>query len=369
MALRFVLPLLAILGQTRSTQLHIDPRVLIVQTAAQSYKAGIAAAEAKQWDVAANDFRQAIERDPNERPGYFPHYWLGVADDELHQTAKAFAEWRESQRQGAIKGTPEEAAMKKRMLAHMQMASHPTDIVLPLPLPPPPPPPQPPVILTQTFPTETSAVVPTTTMTETEAMTTATAATTTTGTATTTEHQHDPTTPEGQLFNEIDQRFKALNPGKVLISAPHEMRVAVAQPFVVRIAAANQSDGINSDLPAGGQTHTSTMLITPTMRATLDGAGFAIQRTSDERQFIGGGSFTEWSWQVTPAESGNRELVVTVYVELDTRSKGFATRWPVHVSANTGQSVSHFFATYWQWLLTTLIIPLVLFWRRQKTQT
>jgi hypothetical protein len=360
MALRFVLPLLAILGQTRSTQLHVDPRILAVQTAAQSYKAGIVAAEAKQWDAAAEDFRQAIARDPNERPGYFPHYWLGVADDELHETAKALAEWQESKRQGAIKGTPEEAAMRRRMSAHMQTASHPSKHVI-FPIPPQPQPvPQPMVIMSHTSPTDTN---PTTT-TETAAMTTAT-----TGTATTTEHHHDPTTTEGQLWSEIDRKFRELNPGKLQITAPQEMRVAMPAQVVLRIAPLNQSEGIGLDLPAGGKTSTSALHLTPWMRATLTGSGFTIQNNSQEEQLIGGGSYTEWSWQVTPLESGNRELVATVYVVLDGRLKGIPRRWPVHVSANAGQSVSHFFATYWQWLLTTLIIPLVLFWRKQKTQT
>src|SRR3954451_17166105 len=239
MELRFVLPLLAILGQPHPAQLHVNPHVFI-ETAARSYRDGIAAAQSKQWDVAAERFREAIARDPNERPGYFPHYWLGVAYDELHDTAKAFAEWRESQRQGAIKGTPEEAAMKQRMSAHMKTASHPTHIVLPPPFPQPQPVPQPQVILSQTLPTNTNA---TTTMTETAAMTTATIDTATAGTATTTEHHHDPTTPEGQLFNAIDERFKALNPGELLISAPREMRVAVPEQVILRIAAANQNEG------------------------------------------------------------------------------------------------------------------------------
>lgn len=365
MGLRFVLPLLAILGQPHPAQVHVRPQ-LLVQTAARSYRDGIAAAGAKQWDVAAERFREAIAHDPNERPGYFPHFWLGVAYDELHETSKAFAEWRESQRQGAIKGSSEEAVMKERMSAHMVTSAHPpTHIVLPHPLPlPPEPQPQsvPPshVILSQTSAADTSS----TTTSETVAMTTD--ATTTTDTATPTEHHHDPTTPEGQLFNAIDERFKALNPGELLISAPREMRVAVPAQFILRIAAKNQSEGISSDLPTGGQTSTSTLHVTPTMRATLAGTGFTIQSTSQEEQLIGGGSFTEWSWQVTPLESGNRELVATVYVVLDGKVKGVPKRWPVHVSANTGQSVSHFFATYWQWLLTTLIIPLVLYWRKKK---
>ena len=352
MAIRFVLPLLAILGQPHPAQLHVAPH-LLVQTAAQSYRDGIAAAQGKQWDAAAEHFRQAIARDPNERPGYLPHYWLGVAYDELHETANAFAEWRESQRQGAIRGTPEEAIIKQRMSAHMHTAAHPSFHVI---LPPPP----------QPQPVPQPQVLRTTTVTETAAMTTATTGTT----ATTTEHHHDPTTPEGQLFNEIDQRFRALNPGELLISAPRKMRVAVPDQFILRIAAANQNDGISSDLPTGAQTSTSILHVTPTMRATLAGTGFTIQSTSQEEQLIGGGSFTEWAWQVTPLESGNRELVATVYVVLDGKVKGIPKRWPVHVRANAGRWFSQFLAANWTWLSSTLLIPLFLFfWRQRKKQT
>jgi hypothetical protein len=358
MPLRFVLPLLAILGQPHATQLHVAPHVL-VQTAAQIYKEGLTAAGARQWDAAAEHFRQAIARDANERPGYFPHYWLGVAYDELHETSKAFAEWKESQRQGAIKGTPEEAMMKQRMKAHMQTASRPP---IDISIVPPPLPPQPRTTTAFVLSTDTGSI-PTTTMTTTAAMTTGTV-------ATTTGHHDDPTTPEGKLFNEIDQRFRALNPGQLLISAPHEMRVGVTEPFILRIAAANQNDGISSDLPTGGQTSTATLHVTPKMRATLAGTGFTIQSTSQEEQLIGGGSFTEWSWQVTPTESGNRELVANVYVELGDQVKGIPKRWPVHVSGNPGRSFSQFLKSNWQWLSSTLIIPLVLFfWRQRKKQT
>ncbi|MBV8546907.1 MAG: hypothetical protein JO088_19375 [Acidobacteria bacterium] len=199
----------------------------------------------------------------------------------------------------------------------------------------------------------------------TSTMTTSTTATTGT-TATTTSSL----TPEEQLTIEIDQRFQKLNPGELLISGPHEMRVATPEPFILRIASKGQSDGIGSGLPSGGQTSMSELHVTPTMRAELTGTGFTILKTSDERQIIGGGSFTEWSWQVTPTESGNRELVATVYVELDSRSKGFPKRWPVHVSADIGQSLSHFLASNWQWLSSTLLIPLVVFfWRQRKKQT
>ena len=109
--------LLALLGQPHVTQVRVAPHVF-VQSAAELYKEGLKAASAKQWDAAAEHFREAIARDGKERPNYFPHYWLGVAYDS--ETSKAFTEWGESRRQGAIKGTSEEAVMKQRMKAHMQ---------------------------------------------------------------------------------------------------------------------------------------------------------------------------------------------------------------------------------------------------------
>jgi hypothetical protein len=220
---------------------------------------------------------------------------------------------------------------------------------------------------------DTSGTAMDTSATDTSATTsgsTSTEATDTTSTTATTPTATISGTPEEQLNIEIDQRFQKLNPGELLISGLHEMRVAAPEPFILRIASKGQSDGMDSDLPSGGQTSTSELHVTPTMRAELTGTGFTILRTSDERQIIGGGSFTEWSWHVTPTESGNRELVATVYVELDGRSKGFPKRWPVHVSANIGQSVSLFVAKNWQWLSSTLLIPLVLFfWRQRKKQT
>jgi hypothetical protein len=53
---------------------------------------------------------------------------------------------------------------------------------------------------------------------------------------------------------------------------------------------------------------------------------------------------------------------------LDGKVKGIPKRWSVHVSANASHSTSLFFAKNWQWLSSTLLIPLVLFFWRQRTK-
>jgi hypothetical protein len=351
-----ILTLLLAGGQPSARVLQRDSHVFVrVQTPEQLYAAGVAAAAAKQWDVAAQRFREAIAGDPTERAGYFPHYWLGVAYDELHDTAKALAEWRESLRQRAIAGTPEEAAMKKRMSAHMRFAVLPS---LPGPSTHLPLPPQG-TTQGERMMIDTAATATTgTTATASTTAATDTAATTDT-TATIPEHHHDLSTPDGKLFHEIDQRFQELNPGQMLINAPHTMRVGVTERFILRIAAAGQTAGLATDL--SGPSTTSEIHVTPLMRATLAGNGFTITPLSPEEQYIAGGP-AEWSWQVMPTVSGDHDLVLSVQVELDGRVKAIPKVWPVHVSANP----VHFFATYWQWIITALIIPLVVIFLQQR---
>lgn len=218
--------------------------------------------------------------------------------------------------------------------------------------------------ISATFATTDTAITGTTGTMSTE--TTDTSVTTSTTTPSTTSTAFT-LTPEEQ---QIDNEFKAMNPGKMLINAPQTMRVGVAERFVLRIASAGQSAGMADDLPASGQSTTSVLHVTPKIHATLAGNGFTIQNTSPEEQVIGGGSFTEWSWNVIPTESGDRELVVSIQVVLKEGVKAIPKRWPVHVSPNARRSASLFFAKNWQWLSSTLLIPLLLFfWRQRKKQT
>jgi len=197
---------------------------------------------------------------------------------------------------------------------------------------------------------------------------TVTATTRTTSTTGTTRTTTAGQTPEQQLNADIDRRFRELNPGEMLINAPHEMRVGMAERFVLRIASVGQNKGITADLPAGAQNATSEVHVTPTMRAKLSGNGFVIEKTSPEEQIIGGGTFTEWLWQVTPTDSGDHELVANVQVVLDGRPKAFPAKfWLVHVKPNVIRSTKLFIKSNWQWLLTAMIIPLAGFlWRQRK---
>jgi len=182
-----------------------------------------------------------------------------------------------------------------------------------------------------------------------------------------------PANPDASLFDEIDRRFAELSPGEIVFTAPDRMRVADTSEVDLRIAAKNHSSGILEGLTEGVTSTAAQEHITPVMEAHLDGgSGLDIASVGKDSQSVAGGGFAEWRWNVTPKRSGSQRLTVSIIAHLtypDGRDIPKTIRTmtrKVDVSANVGDSMKTFFASYWQWLTTTLIIPIVIFFYRRR---
>lgn len=159
----------------------------------------------------------------------------------------------------------------------------------------------------------------------------------------------------------------------MVFTAPEQMRVADTYEVSLRIAAKDQNAGIMDDLPEGATSTMAQEHITPVMEARLSGgAGVDVQALGKDEQSVAGGGFAEWRWNVTPKRSGSQRLTVTIIAHLTypngrdiPKTLRTLTR-KVEVSANVGDSIKTFLAGYWQWLTTTLIIPIGLYFYRRR---
>jgi hypothetical protein len=223
---------------------------------------------------------------------------------------------------------------------------------VPVPMPAPPPPPTHTAGTTEGM----TATVPTTTTTTTTAATTSTTA--------------SPTSTAPDIFEKIKEEFANLSPGTIAFNAPDRMKVSEAEQVTVRIAPKGEAAGITSGL--SGQTTTASQEhITPTMAARLDGLGFEITALTPETQLVAGGGFTEWRWSVTPTDSGDHNLNVSIIAKLDQYERVVGTEThAIHVDGNPMAAVTAFFRNNWQWLASAIVIPLIaLLWRsRAKRQ-
>lgn len=169
--------------------------------------------------------------------------------------------------------------------------------------------------------------------------------------------------------------------GLIAYNVPDGM--TLGKNYSVKIRITRQSDGKQELVDGNGQPiakvdENSTITIESirvesVMSADLispDGA-FLITTGSTKEQNIETHGFTEWEWNIRPTKSGDHFLKLLVKVRITSDQGGFykdivVFERSIKTEANLKYSVGQWLGSYWQWLCTTFLIPLFLWWRKRK---
>lgn len=169
--------------------------------------------------------------------------------------------------------------------------------------------------------------------------------------------------------------------GWIAYSVPEEMKVAKTYSVKVRISKKSGSqtkadlilgsaDAINNpSLPSVATIE--DVKVSGEMSAELraDAGAFDIKALSTPVQNIDNESYTEWEWVVTPKKSGDSPLKLIIRVK-DLNKDIVVFNKNIKIKKNVTVAVGGFFEKYWQWLMTTIIIPIfIYFWNRKKKKT
>jgi hypothetical protein len=158
--------------------------------------------------------------------------------------------------------------------------------------------------------------------------------------------------------------------GHVAYKIPTEMKVRNTYQVIVRISKTTATIFENLD----GEIRTATIPVTETMEVKLidpspeDRKMFEVIADNDPTQLVENNeSVTQWSWDVTPIRSGQAHLKVMIAIITNGNRKETVYQDTVNIETNLGKQIPFFFGKYWQWLLSTLIIPFgVWFYNRKK---
>jgi len=106
------------------------------------------------------------------------------------------------------------------------------------------------------------------------------------------------------------------------------------------------------------------------MEATLSGAHFDISPNDPLVQAVGTNSTVRWTWDVVPKTAGKLTLHLIVAAVIDVDGQPVPTvvqtfNKDIVVQVTVSQRLSHLVGDHWEWLLTTLAIPLGV-WARNK---
>ena len=171
------------------------------------------------------------------------------------------------------------------------------------------------------------------------------------------------------------------NLGLVAYSVPDKMVVGKTYSVKLRISKENNKiQLINGNGVSIAETNIDSKItiasvrVEPVMSARLisDSSKMIIQTTSTLIQDIEKEGFTEWQWRLTPIKGGDIFLKIMVSVIVESEGGTTTKDIPVYdeilvVKSNYIFTIKGFINEYWQWLMTTIIIPFIIwFYNKRK---
>lgn len=168
------------------------------------------------------------------------------------------------------------------------------------------------------------------------------------------------------------------NSGWIAYSVPENMKVAKSYSVKVRIS--KKSNGQNKAVLILGDDDAinnpnyesvatiEDIKVSGEMLAELrgDSDNFNIHPLSTPTQNIDSQSYTEWEWNVVPKKSGDTPLKLVIRLKKLNKDIVVFNK-TIKVKTNVTVVVEGFFDKYWQWIMTTIIIPIfIYFWNRKR---
>ncbi len=180
-----------------------------------------------------------------------------------------------------------------------------------------------------------------------------------------------------------NQSTENITPGTMAYSVPEEMKVGNTYNIKLRISKDNNKIQLISgdrnitisDTSIKSIVTIESIRVEPIMSAQLvsDENSFEIKSLSTEVQNIEQSGYTEWQWLIKPLKGGENFLKLVVKVRVKEDGQEFYKDITVFdkkipVKSNTIFTVKSFLSQYWQWIMTTIIIPLIIWFYKKRSE-
>jgi hypothetical protein len=151
--------------------------------------------------------------------------------------------------------------------------------------------------------------------------------------------------------------------GNIAFNTPDTLEFGDSEMIQLLLSKQESIQDLQDKIGAAGEKEGARIRISSQMQARLSGSGFGIEPVTPEIQAVSGTEATEWIWEIKPTEEGNQRLHLTlsVLLSVDGERTPRAVRTlerAIDIRVTSYQRVYGFVANNWQWLWTTILIPL-----------
>jgi hypothetical protein len=179
----------------------------------------------------------------------------------------------------------------------------------------------------------------------------------------------DPSVTSTVAFN-LDDILGQLRQGNIAFTVPAEM--FFGEDSEVNLVIDTTTTQKELERLAGPGAISSTLLVSKVIVTKLIAPSFEVTPVTPERQALIDGQPTKWQWKLRPTENGKHKvnLSVTAVLKVDGQSvERFIVTFErdIFVHVTIKNRLETFWASNWQWLLGTLVLPLAAWlWHRRR---
>lgn len=179
-----------------------------------------------------------------------------------------------------------------------------------------------------------------------------------------------PAKPEIKTQNEVERQ---LTTASLAFNVPESANIK--DEFTVQLLV-NQvltPKELSKELRPSNRTVETKIKVSKILVAKITGPGFDITPVTPEEQALAGRESTEWLWRLKAKTPGEHTINVSVVAVVEVDGKKMAERHiktfdhQITITIKTGQAIEDWLKKYWQWLVSTLLLPLVVWgWKTWK---
>jgi len=174
-----------------------------------------------------------------------------------------------------------------------------------------------------------------------------------------------------------DDVLENLVTGKIAASVPDSMEYNHDYMALATITASMNDSILLEGIDSTRIDSIETIKVSSTMKVSLTdptgGENFKIQDINSKEQVVSKRSNTVWRWNIRPVKGGNHELLMIASVVIKSKEGDDTKDYQVvektiaiHTTLMT--SVMEFSERNWHWLLSSILIPLAVYWYKEKTK-
>jgi hypothetical protein len=168
----------------------------------------------------------------------------------------------------------------------------------------------------------------------------------------------------------ISNKDDVVLPGVLVYHIPDTMSVFTDYMVKIRIIRAKDTTNINITSNIGGKNQVQVIKTTEKMYVDLidssPDSSFVIKKINDNEQLVDSNDYTEWVYSVRPIKNGDKKLSLVISIIKGANKKQIVYSDTIYVKDNIVKEVKSFWEKYWQWLFSTFLIPIfIYFWKKR----